>query len=154
MSIRVTTGGKVIVSATGNPLDCCCDGEITLCGCTIPQTLILTVDAVTGISCPGNITVGTTCTLTWDAAWNGVGGWTGSFLAVDAEEVEFVLYCDSGTWKLRSACTGGGGAFSTTTIEAGFDCEPVNFVFLACGLSGACCGGTSGSIDVTITEPP
>lgn len=130
------------------PCECCGGGEITLCGCTIPTTLTLTVDAVSGISCPGNITVGTTCTLTWD----GVNSWDGSFLADDGEQVEFQLYCDSGTWKLRSACTGGGGVFSTTTIEAGYTCEPVNFVFLACGLSGACCGGTSGSIDVTITE--
>lgn len=130
------------------PCDCCGgDGEITRCSCTIPQTLTLTVDAVSGISCPGNITVGTTCTLTWD----GISGWSGFFLADDSEQVNCSLGCVGGEWKLTGQCAGGGSA-GIKTVEAGFDCEPVNFVFLAIALAGACCGGTSGSIDVTITE--
>ena len=131
-------------TGTGSPL---CD----LCE-NLRTSLTLTIDAVTGISCPGNISVGTTVTLT-----KGASGWSGSFQASDGEWVDLLFYCKfdlgAGAYKiyLRTACRGSGGIFDETEVEAGYSCDPEEFVFIGCGLTGVCCGGTSGSIDCTVT---
>jgi hypothetical protein len=99
---------------------------VSACGCpAVPTVLSLTIGGSVGAG---------TYPLTYDASGVDGAGWYTANITVGMNTGYYRWWCDAGTWKLTSSCTGGGGG---TASAFGVTCSPFSASGTAAG-GGAC----------------